>query len=162
MSDDKINPWYAVPPAPAPPPGPDAPAPRYVGFWARTFASIVDSIVVLFVLVPAGLLLQFVGIGIGEDDPGAALIVHALLAVVILAFWLTRLATPGKMILDAVIVDATTLGKPSTSRFVIRYAAYFLSAFPLGLGFLWVAFDSRKQGWHDKLARTVVIRRPSS
>lgn len=135
--------------------------PRYVGFWARTFASVVDSIVVLFVLVPAGFVLQLVGVGIGEDDPGAALIVHLLLGLVILAFWLTRLATPGKMILDAVIVDAGTLGKPSTGRFIIRYLAYFVSAFPLGLGFLWVAFDRRKQGWHDKLARTVVIRRPN-
>ncbi|HKF94921.1 MAG TPA: RDD family protein, partial [Gammaproteobacteria bacterium] len=29
---------------------------------------------------------------------------------------------------------------------------------PLGLGFLWIAFDKRKQGWHDKLAATVVVR----
>jgi hypothetical protein len=29
---------------------------------------------------------------------------------------------------------------------------------PLGLGFIWVAFDRRKQGWHDKAANTVVIR----
>ncbi|MGR3985112.1 MAG: RDD family protein, partial [Gammaproteobacteria bacterium] len=29
-----------------------------------------------------------------------------------------------------------------------------------GLGLLWVAFDKRKQGWHDKLAGTVVIKRP--
>jgi uncharacterized RDD family membrane protein YckC len=26
------------------------------------------------------------------------------------------------------------------------------------MGLLWVAFDPRKQGWHDKLAGTVVIR----
>jgi uncharacterized RDD family membrane protein YckC len=28
----------------------------------------------------------------------------------------------------------------------------------LGLGLLWVAFDRRKQGWHDKIANTVVVR----
>jgi uncharacterized RDD family membrane protein YckC len=28
----------------------------------------------------------------------------------------------------------------------------------LGLGLIWVAFDPKKQGWHDKLAGTVVIR----
>ncbi|HET7686351.1 MAG TPA: RDD family protein, partial [Candidatus Limnocylindria bacterium] len=27
------------------------------------------------------------------------------------------------------------------------------------LGVIWVAFDSRKQGWHDKLAKTLVVRR---
>jgi uncharacterized RDD family membrane protein YckC len=26
------------------------------------------------------------------------------------------------------------------------------------LGFIWVGFDQRKQGWHDKLAKTVVIK----
>jgi len=39
-----------------------------------------------------------------------------------------------------------------------RYFGYFLASIPLGLGLLWVAFDKRKQGWHDKLAGTVVIR----
>jgi uncharacterized RDD family membrane protein YckC len=29
---------------------------------------------------------------------------------------------------------------------------------PLFIGILWVAFDSRKQGWHDKIAGTVVVR----
>ena len=31
----------------------------------------------------------------------------------------------------------------------------------LGLGFLWVGWDKRKQGFHDKLANTVVIRNPA-
>ncbi|WP_141737159.1 RDD family protein [Marinobacter sp. X15-166B] len=33
-----------------------------------------------------------------------------------------------------------------------------LSALPLCLGFIWVGVDKRKQGWHDKLAGTVVVR----
>ena len=34
-------------------------------------------------------------------------------------------------------------------------------AMPVGLlGFLWVAWDPRKQGWHDKLAGTYVVKRP--
>jgi uncharacterized RDD family membrane protein YckC len=33
-----------------------------------------------------------------------------------------------------------------------------VSIIPFGLGLLWVAFDSRKQGWHDKLAHTLVVR----
>lgn len=36
--------------------------------------------------------------------------------------------------------------------------AYYVPAIPLCLGFLWVAFDSKMQGWHDKLAGTVVVR----
>jgi uncharacterized RDD family membrane protein YckC len=56
-------------------------------------------------------------------------------------------------------VDAKTGGKPSTGQFIGRYLCYYLSSLLLGLGFIWVAFDSRKQGWHDKLAGTLVVRR---
>ena len=61
------------------------------------------------------------------------------------------------MLFKSVIVDANTLSAPSTSQNIIRYLGYFISFLPLGLGFLWIAFDKRKQGWHDKLAGTVVI-----
>ena len=39
---------------------------------------------------------------------------------------------------------------------MLRFLAYFVSALPLYLGFLWIALDRRKQGWHDKIARTIV------
>jgi len=40
----------------------------------------------------------------------------------------------------------------------VRYIGYFVSVIPFGLGFIWIAFDSKKQGFHDKLAGTVVVR----
>ena len=43
---------------------------------------------------------------------------------------------------------------------IVRALACFLSLAPLGLGFLWAAFDADKQTWHDKIAGTVVIRLP--
>ena len=48
--------------------------------------------------------------------------------------------------------------KPSTGQLIGRYFGYYVSTIPLFLGFVWVAFDPRKQGWHDKLAGTVVVR----
>ena len=133
---------------------------QYVGFWARVFASFVDSIVVLFALVPVALVLRVAGIGVGDDDPYAEGVVQLLLAAIVMAFWLARMATPGKMIINAVIVDAATYGKPSWKQYLARYVSYFLSTIPLCLGLIWVAFDRRKQGWHDKIAGTVVIRAP--
>ena len=62
------------------------------------------------------------------------------------------------MAVSARIVDAKTGGKPTTRQLIVRYLGYFVSTIPLGLGLLWVAFDPRKQGWHDKLAGTVVVR----
>ena len=55
------------------------------------------------------------------------------------------------------IVDAVSLGKASISQNIIRYLGYFVSMFSLFTGFFWIAFDRRKQGWHDKIAGTVVI-----
>ena len=62
------------------------------------------------------------------------------------------------MAISARIVDARTGNRPSNGQLVGRYLAYYLSMLPLFAGFFWVAFDPRKQGWHDKLANTLVVR----
>jgi uncharacterized RDD family membrane protein YckC len=81
-------------------------------------------------------------------------------AIAIVLLWRLRGATPGKMLIKARIVTAEGLEQPSTGRLIGRFLAYFVSIFPAFLGFLWIAFDRRKQGWHDKLAGTVVVRTP--
>jgi uncharacterized RDD family membrane protein YckC len=85
-----------------------------------------------------------------------ALVVGSL----IVGFWRYCGATPGKLAVGVKIVDATTGAAPSTGRLVIRLACYLVSALPFYLGFLWIVFDRRKQGWHDKIAGTVVIQDP--
>ncbi len=62
------------------------------------------------------------------------------------------------MAIHAKVVDAKTGGVPSVRQCIVRYFAYILSAIPLCLGYIWVAFDPKKQAWHDKLAGTVVVR----
>ena len=59
--------------------------------------------------------------------------------------------------MKARIVDADTLEKPETWQWIVRYLGYYVSIFTLFIGFIWVAVDPRKQGFHDKLGRTVVI-----
>jgi uncharacterized RDD family membrane protein YckC len=138
---------------------------EYVGFWARTGATIIDSILVIAVTFP--LLIAIYGWAYFDAEKtgvvaGTAdfLISWVLPTIAVIAFWIVRQATPGKMALGARIVDARS-GKPASgAQLVGRYFAYFLSTIPLCLGFLWVAFDKRKQGWHDKLAGTVVVRAP--
>ena len=90
--------------------------------------------------------------------PMDLLISYVLPTVAVIIFWNYKSATPGKMVVSARIVDARTGGKPSNGQFLIRYFAYLVSMIPLGLGFLWIVFDRRKQAWHDKLAGTIVIR----
>jgi len=148
---------------------------EYAGFWIRVVAALIDTVLALMILVP--LVVRLYGseymhaIASVMQSPGeipllppapvsglANFLINISPAVAIIVFWVFRGATPGKMIVSAKIVDATTGANPTIGQSIGRYFAYFLSIFPFGLGLLWVAFDPRKQGWHDKLANTVVIR----
>ena len=75
-----------------------------------------------------------------------------------LLFWIKKQATPGKMALSLKIVDATTLKKPTRKQLIIRMLSYIVSIAPFFLGMIWIAIDRRKQGWHDKIANTLVIK----
>ncbi len=133
---------------------------EYVGFWRRVLASIIDSLLIGMITLP--LLLAFYGMAYLSSDnfiegPIDFLVSYVLPAVAIILFWVWKQATPGKMAMSAKIVDAKTGKEPSLGQYIVRYLSYFVSVLPLCLGFLWVAFDSKKQGWHDKIAGTVVI-----
>ena len=144
---------------------------EYVGFWARVGACLIDSVALMIVLVPV-LLVAFgtdyfdamfiSALNPGMTPPSNGLADDALqllvAAALIIPFWIYLKATPGKMVIGAEVVDARTGGKLTLAQSVIRYLGYFVSIIPLCLGLIWVAFDPRKQGWHDKLAGTVVIR----
>lgn len=133
---------------------------KYAGFWIRLFACFIDSILIMLLAAP--LLTTIYGQDYWMDPTQSSTAIDALVnyllpALVIILFWIYRSATPGKMIVNIAIVDAKTGGKPGTGQFIGRYLGYYLSMLPLFLGFFWVAFDKRKQGFHDKLAGTVVV-----
>jgi uncharacterized RDD family membrane protein YckC len=132
----------------------------YVGFWNRTAAALIDSVLLLVITLPIQQVLSGGGLANSSLRPASiwdVLVSYVLPAAAILLFWRYRSATPGKMFMDAEIVDAATGGKPASRQLLIRYLGYYLSTLPLLLGLVWVAFDPRKQGWHDKLAGTVVV-----
>ncbi len=134
---------------------------EYVGFWPRFGASIIDTILSLIICLPLVHMVYGSEYWTSIDfiqGPADFLITWVGPAVAVILFWMYRQATPGKMVIHAKIVDAKTGGKPSTGQLVGRYLAYYVSTIPLLLGFIWVAFDARKQGWHDKLAGTLVVR----
>ena len=134
---------------------------EYVGFWLRVLASLIDSLLLVIVTLPLTFALygRFSAPAGHGVQAGIEVLINWLLpAVLVLWLWRRLQATPGKLALSARIVDARTGAAPTLRQLVIRYVGYFVSTLPLGAGLLWVAFDRRKQGWHDKLAGTVVVR----
>ena len=76
-------------------------------------------------------------------------------------FWVKRGWTPGKEMLGLKVVTAEG-DRIGIGRAILRYIGYFISAIPLGLGYLMIVIDSKKQGLHDKIAGTYVIKVISS
>jgi uncharacterized RDD family membrane protein YckC len=133
---------------------------QYVGFGSRFLASIIDSVLVVMLTLP--ILYSIYGAEYFETDDsfkGSSdfIISYILPVLVVILFWIYKSATPGKMLVSAKIVDAKTGNQPTPLQCITRYLGYYVSMFALGLGFLWILWDDKKQGWHDKMAGTVVI-----
>ncbi|HHL45648.1 MAG TPA: RDD family protein [Gammaproteobacteria bacterium] len=137
---------------------------NYAGFWRRTAATLIDT--ALFSLLTLPLLYIAYGSGYFSLDsatapliagPADILINYVLPLIIVVLLWVKLGATPGKMLLNCRVVDATTGQLPGVGQSILRYFAYLVSALPLMLGFLWIAWDKRKQGFHDKIAGTVVL-----
>lgn len=145
----------------------------YAGFISRAIAFIIDLVAMTVAIIVAIALAQAVlgfftlyGL-LGQrviDSAQFRTIVSAALAILgagiaigyPVGFWVLLGQTPGKWLLGARISRVT--GQPLTvRRALLRYLGYWLSAIPLGLGFLWVLVDDHRQGWHDKLAGTYVL-----
>lgn len=140
---------------------PEATTPAYAGFWIRAGASVIDTILILLVTSPLLYMVYGAEFLVSESfiqGPADFVISYVFPAVASILFWMYKSATPGKMMMGIRIVDAETGGKCSTGQLVARYLGYYPSMLVLMLGFIWVAFDKRKQGWHDKIAGTLVIK----
>ena len=148
---------------------------RYGGFWRRLLAFLIDKVILYFVTLIL-FLIGLLALGLKGNmtdrvlsslgDPAHGIGVFALLyiAASLLAgmiyftvFHGIAGRTPGKMLLGLRVIQ--TSGDPITTGIAfLRWVGYLISGPLFGLGFLWVAFDGRKQGWHDKIAATLVIR----
>jgi uncharacterized RDD family membrane protein YckC len=167
MAPPPLTPPPVAPPpvswAPAPPaqPGP-MPGLRYGGFWVRTVAWIIDAIILA--VIGAALSPLFGGNTVVqtpngvEFNSGASAIQLLLDLVYFVGFWVWRAQTPGMIPFNLRVVRADNGENIDVARAILRYVGVIISFLVLLLGVIWVAFDARKQGWHDKLAGTVVVR----
>jgi uncharacterized RDD family membrane protein YckC len=132
-----LTPGFIPPIAVAPPS--EASLPR-AGFWIRVVALLLDVILV-----------------------GIVTRMHDWFPLILAAYgailWKLKGATVGDIIFGLKVVRADG-GTVEWVTVIVRALACFFSVLALGLGFIWIAFDREKQGWHDKIAGTVVVRLP--
>ena len=146
--------------------------PHYAGFWIRAAARVIDLILLLaafnlfFLLdrmgadaglwAPSGL-----GDGILGDRFSLENIARGVFLLGFPVFYYVFLhgaygQTFGKMALRIQVLNED--GTPLDYRKAfLRWLGYFLCDLTLDLGYLWAAFDPRKQGLHDKLCKTIVV-----
>ncbi len=125
---------------------------EYGGFWIRVAASLLDGVIL-------GLPTTIIGYGLLFATGSFALYNLVLLAYVVLIVYLdgTKGGTPGKLILKLRIVNeqGQFIGIPMA---ILRYIGKIVATLLLGIGLLMIAFTEKKQGLHDKIAKTYVIK----
>jgi uncharacterized RDD family membrane protein YckC len=147
---------------------------KYASFGDRFLAFLLDNLMLMLLLAPLIWLLLRSDLQGAVLDPFALaeqvsesmssplgyLINYGAPLLYFVLFWKYKSSTPGKLLMDMAIVDASTGGMPSAGRLVVRYVGYYVNVLTCFIGFFWIAFDKRGQGLHDKMANTVVIMTP--
>ena len=136
-----------------------APAANYGGFWIRVVAYIIDAILIGVV---AGIIDAIFRINLTDpQNPGygAGSAVNLVLSFAyFVGMWTYQGATLGQRIFKLKVVDAST-GQPiAIGKAALRWVGLLISFLVCFVGVIWVAFDSRKQGWMDKIAGTLVTQ----
>jgi uncharacterized RDD family membrane protein YckC len=142
----------------------------YAGFWIRFVAVIVDGVIVFVLTLVASIVLGII-IGILARVSGSALdlspggpltwldyLVSFTISIGYFVYGWGMGSTRGQRFFRLAVVDAET-GQPiGFGRAAMRYLGYVVSVLPCYIGLIWAAFDPKKQGWHDKIANSVVIQ----
>jgi uncharacterized RDD family membrane protein YckC len=126
--------------------------------------ALISGVVGLFLLV-GNVVFSWTSPGAGAMGFGAFLLLTLpvyILEVLLAAGYFSYFhgstgQTPGKMLLGLKVVDKTG-SLPTYANSFLRFVAGTFSALLFFMGFIWIGLDLNKQGWHDKIAQTVVIR----
>ena len=145
---------------------------RYAGFFSRGAAFLLDRAfafgIAFVIMVVIDYLLRFFRIDQWLERLSEGAMLNALLVLLLstlgiyllvsisydVGFWLLSGQTPGKRVLGVRVMrtDGTRL---RLGNALLRQVGYWISAI-FYLGFFWILFDNKRQGFHDKLAGTIV------
>jgi uncharacterized RDD family membrane protein YckC len=135
-----------------------------IGFGRRLVAALLDGFLVLFFTTILGFAVSFVAIIFAmfkpyEVYPFTTVITWVGLIfslVYFIGFWAKSGQTIGKSMLGIRVVGADGQSL-SWGKALLRYIGYLVSGIVASIGFMWVAFDGKRQGWHDKIAGSYVV-----
>lgn len=130
---------------------------NYIGFWERVWMLIIDSVLLSIGLLCFNILVNRI-LGVEANSDLDYTLKILLISSTTLFFWIKFGGTPGLLLRKAKIVTGETGEMPSVGRFLIRLISCLLSNMSLFLSYIFLAFDSRKQTWHDKFSQTVLVR----
>jgi uncharacterized RDD family membrane protein YckC len=142
---------------------------RYAGFWIRFLAAFIDGLIISVPLFLIGFALNAGNISAAlanQSNGGPPTAVSTPLnglwlvfSFLYFSYFWSQGSTPGMRIFGLQVVDANNQAQIGFGRAALRYVGYLISSFCCYIGLIWAAFDSRKQGWHDKIATTLVVYR---
>lgn len=130
----------------------------------RLLALLIDALLLLFLLrlfhflpllLDPTLILARGDIPVPAALPWPSLLLAAMLLSALL--WNCCAGTPGKLLAGVQVIALRSGTAPGLAQGLVRFAGYGLSLLPAALGFFWILRDQRRQGFHDKLGRTLVI-----
>lgn len=132
------------------------------GFWIRFVAVLIDSLLVTSVQAVFGFALGMIGSGMANQELLVGSVSFMFGSVVSVAYYVFFTGycgqTPGKMALRIKVIR-TDGSELSYGRAFLREAVgKFISALILFIGYLMAAFDAQKQGLHDRMADTYVVK----
>ncbi|MDQ2854066.1 MAG: RDD family protein, partial [Chloroflexota bacterium] len=130
-------------------------------FWVRFLAFLIDGILLSVITAPFAPVWgpHFTAASTNFQVNAQFEPIGTLIGLVYLAgMWAWRGQTIGMMPFNMKVVSVADGKNIDIFRALLRYVGFIIAAIPLLIGLIWAAFDPRKQGWHDKIASTVVIR----
>jgi uncharacterized RDD family membrane protein YckC len=143
------------------------PSVPYAGAVTRSLALGVDLLAINAAIGVIGAVIGLVAsmLNLGDLDPDAVVVAALLgawwllVSAYLILFWTLVGQTPG-MSLMHLRVAARDGARPGLGQSMVRLAGMLLAAIPLMAGYALILFDDRRQGLHDKLARTIVLYVP--
>ncbi len=138
---------------------------QVIGVGRRLVAVIIDYIILFLILSVVTVGISFIAILVVDVAASTKTLINLLtqclrlliVGTYFVIFWVANGGqTLGKMAMGikVVMIDGSSI---TTGKAILRFIGYIAGGFIMWVGFIWAAFDEKRQGWHDKMAKTYVV-----